>query len=371
MSGSPQPSTSGNVLDRIPAEQRARLRFLTAVRRTWSTALFQQLHSEYEAAVELYGEPRDLAQAGALIEACASHAWFGWLERGGQQLKWRLITSIVEEHGAALTGPMPNPGPAQAILDPELEAPAWYRKWDIHCQPGGVGGDATSGLVYELGTKVLHVGRNDRNELHHLFVETVLEPVCPPARPTSIIDLGSGFGKSTTPIKAYLPEVSVYGVELSAPCVVLAATRASQAGLDVTFLQGDAGDLPFDDGSVGVVTGTMVLHEMPLQGLREVFAEAARVLEPGGAIRFLEFMRTGDLFRDAVMDDHAWRNNEPFMPGLMDLDIREELLAVGLVDARWVPFDERGGGPRPSGFAKRKEWHFPWAVLEARRPGGD
>ena len=368
MSDEHDPSDRGNVLDRIPADQRARLRFLTGVRKVWSTTLFAQLRAEYESAVAHHGQPRDLAEAGALIEGCPSYPWFGWLERGAQQLKWRLISSMVAEHGTVLAGSGADAGPGRAVLDPELEVPDWYTEWDIHCQPGGVGGGPASALVYELGTKVLHIGRNDRNELHHLFVETVIAAVRPPTTPYAIVDVGSGFGKSTTPIKAHLPEATVYGVELSAPCVELAATRASEAEIDVTFLQGNAADLPFEDGSVGVVTGTMVLHEMPVTVLREVFAEAARVLEPGGAVRFLEFMRTGDLFRDAVMDDHAWRNNEPFMAGLMDLDIHAELRAVGLADARWVPFDERGVGPRPAGFERRDAWHFPWAVLEARRP---
>lgn len=359
-----------NILERIEPEDRIRIGFLTSVRRHWSTVVFSQLRDDYEHRALAQGAPRDLAAAGALIEDCPTYGWFSWLERGAQKLKWRTITELVRRRWDEFAPSFDHDGPARAVIPDDQPLPEWYTDWDIHCQPGGVWGDLASALVYELGTKVLHIGRNSRNELHQLFTEEVLVPAvgAREAGPGTIVDLGSGFGKSTTPIKQAILDAEVLGIELSEPCVRLATARASQEDLPITFLQGDAADLPMPDASVSLVTGTMVLHEMPVPVLRKVFAEVARVLEPGGAVRFLEFMRTGDCFRDAVMDDHAWRNNEPFMPGLMDLDLAAEMEAAGLADARWVPFDERGGGPTPDGFPARGDWHFPWAVIEARRP---
>lgn len=362
---------SVNVLDHIPAEDRLRVGFLTATRKEWSTAVFDQLRNEYEAIVSVEGPPQDLETAGSIIERCPSYGWFGWLERGAQKLKWRTLTAVVSEHWDDLSTSFDNDGPSTATTEIEGDLPTWYTSWDIHCQPGGVWGDRSSALVYELGTKVLHIGRNSRNELHELFTSTVLRPALEStpgaANGGRILDLGCGFGKSTTPIKELLPQAQVIGVDLSGPCVELAAARASQAGLDITFTQADGAKLPLDEQDVDVITGTMVLHEMPLPVLRTVLREIARVLTPGGAVRFLEFMRTGDVFRDAVMNDHAWRNNEPFMPELMDMDLEAEMKAAGLTEARWVPFDERGIGPLEGSFAQRGEWHFPWAVLEARR----
>lgn len=361
-----------NVLEQIPAEDQLRVGFLTAVRRRWSTEVFDQLRREYRAIVSVEGVPSDLESAGTIIERCPSYPWFGWLERGAQKLKWRTVTALVAEHWDDLSATFDHDGPSVALTGMQDDLPDWYTEWDIHCQPGGVWGDRSSALVYELGTKVLHIGRNSRNELHELFTRTVIAPALrstPDALDGGhVVDIGCGFGKSTTPIKELLPQSEVVGIDLSAPCIELAAARASQSNLDITFHQADAAALPFRDASVDIAAGTMVLHEMPLPVLRAVLREITRVLVPGGAIRFLEFMRTGDDFRDAVMNDHAWRNNEPFMPGLMDLELEVELAAAGLTEARWVPFDERGIGPLPNGFSERDEWHFPWAVLEARRP---
>lgn len=352
-------------LDVIDRDDQRRIEFLTAVRRRWSTDVFGQLRAEFDARVAAEGAPESVEAAGALVEQCPSYGWFGFLERGAQVLKWRVINDVVARNWELLRGDLDTPlSHASVELDPELDLPDWYRDCDIHCQPGGVWGSDASALVYELGTQVLHIGRNRGLELHRRFTAAAFDD----EGYRRIVDLGCGFGKSTRPFKERFPSAEVIGVELSAPCVRLAATRADDDELAISFRQADAAATGLEPGSADAVTGTMVLHELPVEALRATFAEAARVLAPGGIVRFLEFSRTGDLFRDAVMDDHAWRNNEPFMPGMMEFDVAAELAAVGLADARWIPFDERTGELLEGGFPARAEWHFPWAVLAARKP---
>lgn len=350
-------------LDTLGDDDRRRIDYLTAMRRLWSTEVFGRLRDEFDTLAAREGAPTTLEEAGELVERCPSYAWFGFLERGAQVLKWRVVNDVVARNWETLGEDLRPPHLARAELDPELELPGWYRDHDIHCQPGGVWGAAPSALVYEIGTQVLHIGRNRGLELHRRFTATF-----PGETYRRIVVMGSGFGKSTRPFKERYAEADVIGIEFSGPCVRLAATRADDDGLEITFRQGDAAATGLPDGTVDVVTGTMVLHEMPPDVLRATFAEAARILTPGGIVRFLEFSRTGDLFRDAVMEDHAWRQNEPFMPGLMEFDVVRELSAVGLAGARWVPFDERTGALLPEGFPERAEWHLPWAVLEAHKP---
>jgi len=113
----------------------------------------------------------------------------------------------------------------------------------------------------------------------------------------------------------------------------------------------------------------MLLHELPLSVLRRIFQESARLLTPGGVLRFLDFQFTGDAFRDLAMLEHGARNNEPFMPPMMAADLTAMAHAAGLTGARWTAFDERGAG-RLEGlrWPRRAEWHFPWAVMEAEKP---
>ncbi|MGI8709503.1 MAG: hypothetical protein ACR2LA_00690, partial [Acidimicrobiales bacterium] len=84
-----------DVMGLIAQDDQRRVRFLTGARRRWSTDLYSQMRDEYEAIVAECGAPSTREEAGALIERCPSYAWFGWLERGAQKLKWRVINGIV------------------------------------------------------------------------------------------------------------------------------------------------------------------------------------------------------------------------------------------------------------------------------------
>jgi len=209
------------------------------------------------------------------------------------------------------------------------------------------------------------LGVNDDYTFHRAFVATAV----PPGAYRRIVDLGCGFGKSTWPFKKAFPGAEVIGVDLAAPCLALAAEKAGAQGLAIRFRQADCAATGLESGSADLVTSTMLIHEMPRPHLAATLREAARLLAPGGLLRFLDFTWTGDPFRDVALAEHGARNNEPFMPGSMGADMDALCRKAGLEDARWVAFDERGGGRLERlEWPERPEWHFPWAVLEARRP---
>jgi ubiquinone/menaquinone biosynthesis C-methylase UbiE len=184
-----------------------------------------------------------------------------------------------------------------------------------------------------------------------------------------IVDLGCGFGKSTFSLKQKYPRAEVIGVDLAAPGLRLALQRANERGLRIQFRQSDATATGLASGTADLVTSTMLLHELPLKVLPRLFAEAARLLSPGGLLRFLDFQYTGDEFRDLAMTEHGTRNNEPYLAPMMKSDVVGMAQAAGLRSARWRAFDERGRGLLDElKWPVRSEWHFPWAVLEAEKP---
>jgi ubiquinone/menaquinone biosynthesis C-methylase UbiE len=243
--------------------------------------------------------------------------------------------------------------------------PDWYTDWDIHIQPGGVWRNDASAETYELGAKLVMLGVNDDYTFHNAFTRTAI-----PLRPyRAILDLGCGFGKSTWPLKRAFPDAEVTGIDLAAPCLRKARDRANAQDLAITFRQADCQATGLPTGSFDLVTSTMLIHEMPRPALVATLREAARLLAPGGLLRFLDFTRTGDAFRDLAMIEHGERNNEPFLPGSISADMPALCAEAGLLKARCVAFDERGAGRLPElRWPDRPEWHFPWAVLEAERP---
>ncbi|MGH8309619.1 MAG: methyltransferase domain-containing protein, partial [Steroidobacteraceae bacterium] len=285
-----------------------------------------------------------------------------WLERGSQKMLWRAVADAVAIDG---TPPIDITDPTTLTLDPSLELPHWYTEWDIHLQPGGVWSRDSAAAVYELGAKLVMLGENDDYKIHRLFAETAV----PRRSYRRIVDLGCGFGKSTWPLKRVFPQAEVIGIDLAAPCLRLAAHRAGRQGLAIHFRQADASATKLETGSVDLVTSTMLVHELPVDVLPRVFAEAARLLAPGGVLRFLDFQRTGEAFRDLAMLEHGARNNEPFMPPMLLSDLTAMADEAGLTNAHWTAFDERARGRLDElRWPARSEWHFPWAVLEAEKP---
>lgn len=346
---------------KLSHEDRASIDFVLTLRRRWADAMYPALRAQYEARTKGRA-PRGRKEAAPVVHELPSYRWFAWMERGSQKMLWRAVSDAVARNGKARAVPS---GPARLELDPTLELPDWYSDWDIHVQPGGVWKSDASADVYELGAKLVMLGVNDDYTFHRAFVQTAI----PPRDYRRIVDLGCGFGKSTWPFKRAFPEAEVIGVDLAASCLALAAERASAQGLDIRFRQADCARTGLEDGSADLVTSTMLVHEMPRPQLEATLREAARLLAPGGLLRFLDFTWTGDAFRDVALAEHGARNNEPFMPGSMGADMDALCRKAGLEDARWVAFDERGGGRLDRlEWPERPEWHFPWAVLEARRP---
>lgn len=341
----------------IGLADRANLDFVLALRRAWAGTLYPQLRAEFDAA------PAG-AEIAATVHRLPTYPWFAWLERGSQKALWRAAADALanDPDTAAAT---PVGGSSSVRLNPDLQLPGWYTDWDIHVQPGGVWSSDRAALVYELGARLVMMGDNDDYKFHRLFVETAL----PPGDYRRIVDLGCGFGKSTWPLKQAFPAAEVIGIDLAAPCLALAARRADERQLAIRFEQADAAATGLEAGAADLVTSTMLVHEMPVDALERLFAEAARLLAPGGVLRFLDFQPTGDRFRDLAMTEHGARNNEPFLPPMMQADLAALAGRAGLTGARWVAFDERGEGLLPAlSWPVRPEWHFPWAVLQAEKP---
>jgi ubiquinone/menaquinone biosynthesis C-methylase UbiE len=336
------------------------------LRTHWAQRLYPRLHDEFERSG---ARPTTADEASDIIDALPSAPLFGWLERNAQKMMWRRLDEMIRPHDvelqAALSQPIPDARGALE-LDPNLELPAYYRETEFHIQPGGVWSGAANAFVYEVGAKIVMLGQNDDYLFHRLFTQTAL-----PEQPSisAVLDMACGFGKSTRPLCDRYPSARVVGIDLSAPNLMLAHHQSERLGKRITFSQRNAESTGYSDESFGLVTGTMFLHELPLPAVRRALREAYRVLEPGGWIAFLEFGRTGDVFRDAVMDDHGARNNEPFMPHLFRTDLMGLCASIGFDTPEVRAFDERGAGLLPgTDWPERREWHFPWAVLRARKP---
>lgn len=105
------------------------------------------------------------------------------------------------------------------------------------------------------------------------------------------LDIGCGIG-GTARTLAVRHGAEVQGVDLTPELVDVAATLSRMAGVTgVEFVQGSAVALPFPAGRFDLAT---LLHVgMNVSDKAAMFAEAARVLRPGGVFAIYDVMRVG------------------------------------------------------------------------------
>jgi ubiquinone/menaquinone biosynthesis C-methylase UbiE len=338
--------------------------FTLGVKTFWTTQLFPALRAEYEAAGPADDTPEAVAQK---LGHRTLYHYFAWLERHLQRMKYSGRYGLVHWHGrdrAALEAALESHA---AALDPQLEMPRYYRSVDIHQHPGGVWGDSLAGYVYERGARSTTPLAGQRHQDLH---QRLAEKIAALGTPKRLIDLGCGFGKSTRPLAERFPDTAIEAVDLAAPCLRLASRMSADAGLGrIRYVQADARHTAHAPESFDCVTSTMLLHELPPRDIEAAFAEAARVLEPGGWMVHLDFLPQvqprGDAFAQFIHYGHGRRNNEPFMEPLSRLDVAALLAPLGFTDIAIEPFEESDGALAPD----YPHWRFPWTLIRARKSG--
>jgi len=103
-----------------------------------------------------------------------------------------------------------------------------------------------------------------------------------------VLDIGSGAGMDSL-IAALMVglEGSVTGIDMTPEMIENARKGAAELGLSsVTFVEGEAERLPFDDSSFDVVISNGVIDLVPDKDA--VFGEIYRVLVPGGRIQIAD-----------------------------------------------------------------------------------
>lgn len=344
----------------LDAQTKSFQAYIGEFRKLWAGPLYRKLREQARCLAH-----QDLADFEAFdveLRKLPAHQFFGWLEHNLQKMKYEGHFGIVRAANAerpALETQMAAPiGGNKLTEDAGLRLPDYYRENDFHQHPGGLREDPIAAIIYRESASASGgvVGKAD---LHARYVDALLG-----GRPVrNVLDIGCGYGRSTFAFAASGPQTIAVGVDLSGSCVRLSAHLAEPRPERerVRFVQADGVAVPFADDSFDVVTSTMLLHEMPASAIRELIAEAFRVLEPGGLSAHLDFLPPPDNFCRSLYLGHSDRNAEPFMRELAEMDLVAEHEKAGFVDVRIEPFAE---DDQPKG----EKWRLPWTIIRARKP---
>jgi SAM-dependent methyltransferase len=147
----------------------------------------------------------------------------------------------------------------------------------------------------------------------------------------TIADIGSASGVSAALFAARGAEV--IGIEIAPELVAQAQTLWLDYAERITFVVGDAENLDLPDASLDAIFFGGVLHHIPV--LDHVYAEAFRVLKPGGKFVAIEPNRNDflELIEWGVADlrGKLTPNEYPINPLLMKKDLR----AIGFKTPRF------------------------------------
>ena len=113
---------------------------------------------------------------------------------------------------------------------------------------------------------------------HHVATQTDL-------REQQVLEVSCGHGGGASWLTRTLRPASYTGLDLNAAGVAFCRQRHRVDGL--TFVQGDAENLPFPAAAFDVVLNVEASHCYP--SLQRFLAEVARVLRPGGAFLYADF----------------------------------------------------------------------------------
>jgi SAM-dependent methyltransferase len=135
-----------------------------------------------------------------------------------------------------------------------------------------------------------------------------------------VLEIGPGYGATTDVFAELLPRLT--SVEIDAD--LAARLQARYDGTHVEVVRGDATELSFPEGRFTGAVCFSMLHHVPSPELQDrLFAEAARVLQPGAPIVALDSVES-----DGLREFHEGDTYQPVDPA----SLPERLSQAGFSD---------------------------------------
>ena len=188
-----------------------------------------------------------------------------------------------------------------------------------------------------------------------------------------VLDLGSGGGIDVLlAARRVGPTGKVYGLDMTDEMLELARSNATRAGVtNVEFLKGRIEAIPLPDASVDVIISNCVINLSPDKDA--VFAEAYRVLRPGGRLAVADIVILGPPLPAALRQSLTlWA--ECVAGALGDAEYRDKLAAAGLTDIELQVLHASsgeelvGGCCTPPELRPHPETRIASALVRARKP---
>ena len=203
-----------------------------------------------------------------------------------------------------------------------------YYAQDFHFQTGGYLSE-DSARLYDIQVETLFMGA--AGPMRRAALRPIAEFMAGrDQRRVTLVDVASGTGRFLRQVRLAYPAIALKGLDLSR--TYLDEARRNLDGLRAPeLIEAAAETMPLADASADIVTCVFLYHELPPQVRRQVTAEIARILKPGGLFVFLDSLQMGDKPGwDGLLEAFPHRFHEPYYRSYAVDDLEGMFTAAGL-----------------------------------------
>lgn len=115
-------------------------------------------------------------------------------------------------------------------------------------------------------------------------------------KPRYVLDVGCGTGTQALLLHRQFPAASVFGLDGDETALAIARHKTAVAGWPVTLDRGLSTAMPYPDGSMDVVSCSLLLHHLSDADKQQSIREMHRVLSPGGALMLADWGKPANEF---------------------------------------------------------------------------
>ena len=214
--------------------------------------------------------------------------------------------------------------------------PAYYLQ-NFHYQTDGYLG-ATSAHLYDIQTELLFGGMTDamRRRILAPLQQGLSEFDGVPEKQMRVLDVACGTGRTLIQLRGALPQVDLYGMDLSPTYLRKANDGLSRLPGELPqLLQANAESLPYRDSYFHGVVSVFLFHELPASVRQQVIDECFRVVKSGGTLIICDSIQASDSPElVTIMENFSASLHEPYYRHYMTDDLEDRLQASGFSEVR-------------------------------------
>ncbi len=218
------------------------------------------------------------------------------------------------------------------VQNPKLSYPEYYLRSFHAYETGNLSWEAAfevESAAYAVHAKIWpDAGAQGDRKLRQSYHDILKRQIS--NEPQDILDLGCSVGMSTFALQKVYPHAKITGLDLSPYFLAVAQYRSQQRHATINWIHALAESTGLSDASFDLISIFLVCHELPQAATRQIFAEARRLLRPGGHLAIMDMNPKSEVHKK--MPPYILtllKSTEPYLDEYFSLDIEQVLIEAG------------------------------------------